>query len=144
MMRTNSQGSVISNEDIAALKESSAKAAESGIEEAGTIKEEEHEQDPDHNEHFSSASAADVERLGHLTPPVVFPQAPGHKSTNVMQTLSEGEQGKQVGTPPRGEQDAGDMDVTPRPAALTPTSGESGNELDPDPTPRGASSPSRK
>ena len=143
MMRTNSQGSVISNEDIAALKESSAKAAESGIEEAGTIKEEEHEHDPDTNEHFSSASAADIERFGHLTPPVVFPQVPGHKSTNVTQTHSEGEQGK-LSTPPRGEQDGGDMDVTPRPAALTPTSGGSSNELDPDPTPRGASSPSRK
>jgi hypothetical protein len=133
---------VISNEDIAALKESSAKAAESGIEEAGTIKEEEHEQDPDHHEDFSSASAADVERLGHLTPPVVFPQVPGHKSTNVIQTHSDGERGK-LGTPPRGELD-GDMDATPRPATLTPTSGGSSNELDPDPTPRGASSPSRK
>jgi serine/threonine-protein kinase RIM15 len=142
MMRTNSQGSVISNEDIAALKESSAKAAESGIEEAGTIKEEEHEQDPDHHENFSSASAADVERLGHLTPPVVFPQVPGHKSTNVIQTLSDGEQGT-LGTPPRGEQD-GDLDATPRPATLTPTSGGSSTELDPDPTPRGASSPSSR
>ena len=142
MMRTNSQGSVISNEDIAALKESSAKAAEVGIEEAGTIKEEEHEHEPDQNEHLSSASAADVERLGHLTPPVVFPQEPGHNSTNVTQTHSEGEQGK-LGTPPRGEQ-GGDMDATPRAATLTPTSGGSSNELDPDPTPRGASSPSKK
>lgn len=140
MMRTNSQGSVISNEDIAALKESSARAAESGVEEAGIIKEED---DQDEHTDVASASAAEVERTGHLTPPVVFPQAPGHKSAVVVQESEEHGSPDKLSTPPRGEES--DLDVTPRPpAVLTPTGGGSGGELDPDPTPRGASSPSRR
>jgi serine/threonine-protein kinase RIM15 len=141
MMRTNSQGSVISNEDIAALKESSARAAESGVEEAGTIKEEEHEQD--HEIQFGTASATEVERSGHLTPPVVFPKAPGHKTAIVIQQQPEDE--RRLATPKRDdEEDDEDRDITPRPATSTPTSGGSGGELDPDPTPRGANSPSRR
>jgi serine/threonine-protein kinase RIM15 len=141
MMRTNSQGSVISNEDIAALKESSAKAAESGVEEAGTIKEEEHEQD--HDIEFGTASATEVERSGHLTPPVMFPQAPGHKTAILVHQQPEAEH--RLATPKRDDDEGEeDRDITPRPATLTPTSGGSGGELDPDPTPRGASSPSRQ
>jgi serine/threonine-protein kinase RIM15 len=141
MMRTNSQGSVISNEDIAALKESSARAAESGVEEAGTIKEEEHEHE--HENHFSTASATEVERSGHLTPPVVFPKAPGHKSAIVIQQQPEDD--RRLATPKRDdEEDEEDRDITPRPATLTPTNDGSGGELDPDPTPRGANSPSRR
>lgn len=174
MMRTNSQGSVISNEDIAALKESSARAAEGGVEEAGTIKEEElgeelerggekglpsdqevreREKKPNH------PSAAEVEQTGHLTPPVVFPQAPGHVSAEFVQQSSlaspaghEGDSpsgGKAIGTPPTnagredGREKEEDMDLTPRPPLpVTPTGGSgSGGEADPDPTPRGASSP---
>lgn len=131
MMRTNSQGSVISNEDIAALKESSARAAEGGVEEAGTIKEEEHELD-------DNLSAGEVERSGHLTPPVVFPKAPGDKSTVVVQDAD----GSGLLSTPSGGTET-DLDATPRPATLTPTGGGSGGELDPDPTPRGANSPSR-
>jgi serine/threonine-protein kinase RIM15 len=141
MMRTNSQGSVISNEDIAALKESSAKAAESGVEEAGTIKEEEHEQD--HDIEFGTASATEVERSGHLTPPVMFPQAPGHKTAILVHQQPEAEH--RLATPKRDDDEGEeDRDITPRPATLTTTSGGSGGELDPDPTPRGASSPSRQ
>lgn len=140
MMRTNSQGSVISNEDIAALKESSARAAEGGVEEAGTIKEEEHELDA------GNLSAAEVEQTGHLTPPVVFPPAPGDKTAIVVEESSpkSGDEKGKLGTPTSG-QSKGDLDVTPRPLAQTPTSagGGSGGELDPDPTPRGASSPSK-
>ena len=139
MMRTNSQGSVISNEDIAALKESSARAAESGVEEAGTIKEEDHEHY--HDIQFGTASATEVERAGHLTPPVVFPQAPGHKSAIVIQEPPEDE--RKLATPKR-EDDEEDRDITPRPATLTPTSGGGSGEIDPDPTPRGASSPSKR
>lgn len=140
MMRTNSQGSVISNEDIAALKESSARAAESGVEEAGTIKEEEPGQD--HEDQLVTPSAAEVERTGHLTPPIVFTPAPGHKSANVVQEHTENDKNR-LSTPERGEEED-DRDITPRPATLTPTSGGSSGELDPDPTPRGASSPSRR
>lgn len=141
MMRTNSQGSVISNEDIAALKESSARAAESGVEEAGTIKEEEHEQDPDAQ--VSTPSAEEVERTGHLTPPVVFPQEPGHLSAIVIQPPSPEEERK-LATPKRDEEEE-DKDITPRPpAALTPPSGGSSGEIDPDPTPKGASSPLKR
>jgi serine/threonine-protein kinase RIM15 len=142
MMRTNSQGSVISNEDIAALKESSARAAESGVEEAGTIKEEEQENENEHDHHFDTASASEVERAGHLTPPVVFPQAPGHKSAIVIQQPPE--DGRRLATPKRDDEDEEDRDLTPRPATLTPTSGGSSGELDPDPTPRDTSSPSRR
>jgi serine/threonine-protein kinase RIM15 len=143
MMRTNSQGSVISNEDIAALKESSAKAAESGVEEAGTIKEEEHEHD--HDVQLSTPSASEVERTGRLTPPIVFPQEPGHMSAIVIQPPSP-EDERKLATPRQDEEEEEeDRNITPRPAAtLTPPSGGSSGELDPDPTPRGASSPSKR
>ncbi|KAM0712042.1 hypothetical protein Q7P37_011136 [Cladosporium fusiforme] len=157
MMRTNSQGSVISNEDIAALKESSARAAEGGVEEAGTIKEEEHEngEHPSDSLDLDLSSASQVERTGHLTPPVVFPRAPGHASADIVVQDGEGEgtadeepgvERKQIGTPTGGqEKENADLDVTPRPPLpLTPTGGGGiGGEADPDPTPRGASSPSR-
>jgi hypothetical protein len=78
-----------------------------------------------------------------LTPPIVFPQEPGHMSAIVIQPPSP-EDERKLATPRRDEEEE-DRDITPRPVAtLTPPSGGSSGELDPDPTPRGASSPSKR
>ena len=110
------------------------------MEEAGTIKEEEHEHE--HDVQVSTPSASEVERTGHLTPPIVFPQEPGHLSAIVIQPPSPEEERK-LSTPKREEEEE-DRDITPRPAALTPPSGGSSGEIDPDPTPKGASSPLKR
>lgn len=111
MMRTNSQGSVISNEDIEALKESSAKSASPATVESTIIEE----------------PASEVERSGHLTPPVMFPRQPG----DGMLGVSPPDRSISPGT--------ADPETTPRPQHGSGNA--SGSELDPDPTPRGAHSP---
>ena len=61
MMRTNSQGSVISAEDVAITKEAEKGAA--GAASTDFV--------------IAEESAAEVEAAGKLTPPLVFPQQPG-------------------------------------------------------------------
>jgi serine/threonine-protein kinase RIM15 len=116
MMRTNSQGSVISNEDIAALKESSAKSAPHATDETTIVEE----------------PAAEVSRSGHLTPPEMFPQQPGHKTAIIeMDDRSRSVSPCEV-----------DPDATPRPHHTAGGDGSGGEtDRDPDPTPRGTRSP---
>jgi serine/threonine-protein kinase RIM15 len=99
MMRTNSQGSVVSSEDLHSFKEG-------GAEVGSTILEE---------------SAAEVDAMGHLTPPETFPQKPGNHVENIGTT-----------PPPTA---MGDPDATPKPHGL---------DQDPNPTPRYAGSPSHR
>ncbi|KAK5131760.1 hypothetical protein LTR08_000591 [Meristemomyces frigidus] len=61
MMRTNSQGSVISLEDVVALQDA-ARAA----------------RDETDRHSIMDDTAAEVEAAGHLTPPEMFPRQPGH------------------------------------------------------------------
>ena len=101
MMRTNSQGSVVSLEDMAASKESE-KAAKEASASQPVIAEE---------------SAAEVEATGHLTPPETF-TTPGNHVRNIDMDASKD-----------------DEFATPRPQHM--------HELDPDPTPKASTSPSR-
>ncbi|OQO06268.1 hypothetical protein B0A48_08856 [Cryoendolithus antarcticus] len=136
MMRTNSQGSVISNEDIAALKDSSAKAATHVTDDTSIAEE----------------SAAEVERIGgSLTPPEIFPRVPGGGESKVIDMDANGydyltEPLATVRTRSLSPC-AIDPEATPRPKHQTqdgtPAEIEtgSGEDFDEEPTPRGTLSP---
>lgn len=89
MMRTNSQGSVISVEDILAAQ-AAEKAATS---------------EPSSNMGIVDVPAAELGSIGHLTPPEIFPPKPGdHTETVVME-----------GKPTRDLTPLADPEATPRP-----------------------------
>ena len=103
MMRTNSQGSVISAEDSGAFEIQSITAVDPGPTEP-TIAEE---------------SAAEVEATGKLTPPMVFPQRPGDHSEVIDMDASEALQPDPYSTPRPQHTHEPDPDPTPR-AGISP------------------------
>lgn len=105
MMRTNSQGSVVSTEDMVISREAERAAVEPSSPSDRTIAEE---------------SAAEVEAAGHLTPPVIFPRGTGGGHAEVIDMDRDG-------------REVDDADATPRPQHLP--------DSDPDPTPKGGSTP---
>ncbi|EMC93597.1 hypothetical protein BAUCODRAFT_246511 [Baudoinia panamericana UAMH 10762] len=107
MLRTNSQGSVISVDDVVAVQ-SAARASAAETPTTHAIAE-----DP----------AAEVEAMGHLTPPEIFtPSQAGDQTKEVMMEI----------TTPMTEIQP-DLEATPRPHHT--------HEPDPDPTPRASTSP---
>lgn len=155
MMRTNSQGSVISSEDLMATVQGGNKNASGGGQEgSGNLAEEAIAEEPLAPTSAPKEDAKTVETQGHLTPPVVFPQnAGGHQQTAFMPLEDHSQQTPEPATtttdaaaspPPtapvsadrgNGEADV-DADATPKPQhTLDP---------DPDPTPRASSSPCRQ
>ncbi|TKA44730.1 hypothetical protein B0A54_04681 [Friedmanniomyces endolithicus] len=128
MMRTNSQGSVISNEDVIASQKDAAAVGRGGsptLEESSSV--------PAPAVHsIAEDPAAEVEASGRLTPPEAF--WPGQKGDRIevidmdAPLPSSSLEGLGVGV---------DVDVTPRP--------RQGYEVvDPDPTPRASGSPSHR
>ncbi|EGP92319.1 uncharacterized protein MYCGRDRAFT_66207 [Zymoseptoria tritici IPO323] len=97
MMRTNSQGSVISSDEIPPAKSIMSPGAGLGH----SIME-----DP----------AAEVAAAGHLTPPEVFPRHPGHHIETIEMDLSTFEPAEEDATPKAHSTSEFDSDPTPRPA----------------------------
>ncbi|KAK3675590.1 rim15, signal transduction response regulator [Recurvomyces mirabilis] len=111
MMRTNSQGSVVSVEDVLAVQKESKNFSDE-LPAAFSIAEE---------------PAAEVEASGRLTPPELFsPKTVGHHTELIDMDAA---------TLP-GPAEVDDRDVTPRPSVPSHAS-----EIDPDPTPRASTSP---
>ena len=121
MMRTNSQGSVISADDIAATsREISASGVTEGYFMGGALAD----------TTILEEDAAEVEAQGKLTPPVLFPMVPGDHVEVV------GMDGQELDADAAAALGIGpDPNATPRPLQTGPET------LDPDPTPRASGSP---
>ncbi|GAB7364095.1 hypothetical protein MBLNU230_g4647t1 [Neophaeotheca triangularis] len=157
MMRTNSQGSVISSEDLMATVQSkNAAAGDDGGGASNSLAEEAIAEEPASAPTSSICGGEDaktVAETGHLTPPVIFPQdAGGHHQTNFI-PLQDSAPPQQPATTVHTENHPGAIASPPLPksdelidhpdADATPKI-QHAIDPDPDPTPRASSSPSRQ
>ncbi|KAF2480481.1 hypothetical protein BDY17DRAFT_284340 [Neohortaea acidophila] len=119
MMRTNSQGSVVSTDEIGGAGATLDPSSSEKTHVAGGLSELDSTACP-----IIEESAAEVEAEGKLTPPMLFPREPGdHAVVFAMDSAAEEGRGS----------NADDVDVTPKPHYV---------HDDPDPTPKASSSPS--